>query len=478
LSSNFYAHIARTLPAQPGPVLLTWPATATTAAASYTGAQIEQQVAALRQQLAESGVQPGQRVLLLLPVSQELITALLGILAHGSIVVLPPAGATSNQLLRLVRRGNIRAAVLARKPGWLLAGLAKVLRLRLLHPVARPVPAPVLPPQSVPPTQPALVTHTSGSTGQPKQIVRTHRVLSAQHAVLKELFPPWPGQRDFPLFPNVLLHNLAAGAASILPAVPWADLPGLNPATIVRQLVDEEVHTLTGNVFYFQRLLPELRKEPGGFPRVRALGVGGSPVPEWLVQELKPVFPNAQVYVIYGSSEAEPIAVRAIDSLPLNPALGYAVGRIVPSLELRLEPLGELQLPNNETPTVGEIMVRGPHVASTAPGGWLRTGDFGYLAADGQLFLTGRQGNEALRHGAQHYQLEHLLQHLPGVERVAARPEPAGFALYIQGQASEEAVRTALAPHFPAAICTAIHCRPQLPVDLRHHSKIRYAEVH
>ena len=73
------------------------------------------------------------------------------------------------------------------------------------------------------PNQPALIAHTSGSTGQPKQIVRTHAVLSAQHAVLKAVFPPWPGQQDFPLFPNVLLHNLASGAASILPKVPWGN---------------------------------------------------------------------------------------------------------------------------------------------------------------------------------------------------------------------------------------------------------------
>ena len=39
------------------------------------------------------------------------------------------------------------------------------------------------------------------------------------------------------------------------------------------------------------------------------------------------------------------------------------------------------------------------------------------------------------------------------------------------------AVRQALAAHFPAAICTAIHYRAHLPVDARHLSKIRYAEL-
>ncbi|WP_310392204.1 AMP-binding protein [Hymenobacter sp.] len=494
MSANFYARIAHTLRNQPAQTLLTWPAAApgeaapsevtsdrTPAAETYSGADIAAFVAEIRQRLTAAGVRPGQRVLLLVPVSYELVGALLGVLAHGAVAVLPPARATARQLLGLARRGDVVAALVPRQPGFGLALLARCFGLRLV-PARRPAPGSIPPnleqaPQPVPPTQPALITHTSGSTGAPKQIVRTHQVLGAQSAVLAAIFPPGPGQRDFPLFPNVLLHNLATGTASVLPQVSWADISAFDPALVVAQLLREQVHTLTGNAFYFQRLLPVLSQQPGGLPTVQALGVGGSPVPEWLVHALQAVFPNATVYVIYGSSEAEPIAVRPLGPVPANPALGYLVGPVHSSLELRLEPLGELTLPGDARAEVGEILVRGPHVASPAPGGWLRTGDFGYLRADGQLCLTGRQGNETIRHGTQHYQLEHVLQHLPGVERVAARPGATGFAVHIQGTAAEAAVRTALALHFPAAACTAVHFRAHLPVDARHHSKIRYSEL-
>jgi len=484
MSANFYAHIAVTLRAAPATALLTWPALTLAESGSdyvpptyHTGAEIAAAVAAMRKRLTAAGVQPGQRVLLLVPVSFELIGALLGGLAHGAVVVLPPVKSSPAQLLRLARRGQVAAVVLAQAPGFAMKLLGQLFGLKLVGANELTSHFPELPPAAVLPTQPALITHTSGSTGQPKQIVRTHAVLSAQHAVLKQIFPPWPGQRDFPLFPNVLLHNLASGAASILPKVPWGNFADFYPPLVVEQLRDFEVQTLTGNVFYFQKLLPELQRQPGGFPLVRALGVGGSPVPEWLGQALRAVFPRATIYVIYGSSEAEPIAVRPLTTRAESPALGYAVGPVHPSLELQLEALGELELPGGERRPVGEIRVRGPHVASPAPGGWLRTGDFGYLAADGQLYLTGRAGNEALRHGVQHYQLEHVLQHLPDVVRVAARPVTAGFAVYVQGEATETAIRSALAAHFPAAVCADVHFRAELPVDHRHHSKIRYAEL-
>jgi acyl-CoA synthetase (AMP-forming)/AMP-acid ligase II len=484
MAANFYAHIAATLRAHPTDTLLTFPALTLAEAggeyvppARYSGTDVATAVAALRQRLTRAGVQPGQRVLLLVPVSFELVGALLGVLAHGAVAVLPPAGASRKQLLQLARDEQVATVVVAGKPGLMLRLLARFYGLKLIGTNTFCNASPDIPPQAVLPTQAALITHTSGSTGQPKQIVRTHAVLGAQHAVLKAVFPPWPGQQDFPLFPNVLLHNLACGVASILPKVPWGNFATFYPPLVVEQLLDSDVETLTGNVFYFQKLLPELRQQPGGFPAVRALGVGGSPVPEGLMHELQNVFPRATIYVIYGSSEAEPIAVRPLTAKDENPALGYAVGPVQPSLELLLDPLGELELPGGERRPVGEIQVRGPHVASTAPGGWLRTGDFGYLAADGRLYLTGRLGNESLRHGVQHYQVEHVLQHLPGVARVAARPVAAGFAVYVQGEATEAAVRTALARHFPAAVCAEVHFRAELPVDYRHHSKIRYAEV-
>ncbi|MBC8084394.1 MAG: AMP-binding protein, partial [Hymenobacter sp.] len=323
--------------------------------------------------------------------------------------------------------------------------------------------------------QAALISHSSGSTGAAKAIWRSHQVLRAQHEAIKTVFPPWPGQRDFPLFPNVLLHNLAAGVVSVLPAVPWADLQQLDPARLVAQLGRERVQTLTGNVFYFGALLAYLRQQPVPLPEVVAVGIGGSPVPEPLARELQRVVPQAAIHIIYGSSEAEPIAVRRVGPAPANPLAGYCVGSILAGLTWRIEPLGRLRRGPAAGREVGELWVQGAHVAA-ASGQWLRTGDYGYVA-EGQLFLTGRQGNERLHQGVQHYQLEHLLYHLPGVERVAARADAAGFTLFVQGSVAPAAIRELVAKNFPAVVCLAVHLRPALPVDARHHSKILYEQL-
>lgn len=475
--SNFCEHIFRSLLKDIHREVLIWPEPGVEPLV-FTSSMVMNRVSAIREELQARQVAAGQRVLLALPFQFDLLCTLLAVMAEGAIPVLPPAKASPRALVRLLREQKIQAVVTQGKVKFLFSVLLKWLGTHHLQTESTRFSSPRwLAPQAVSPDQPALISHSSGSTGQPKAIYRSHRVLQAQHLVLKEAFPPWPGQRDFPLFPNVLLHNLAAGTTSVLPDLPWADLPQLDPAKLVRQLQNGQIQSLTGNVFYFRKLLPYLERHQVVLPSVLALGLGGSPVPEYLPHTLQKHFPRAKVFVIYGSSEAEPIAVREVSGAPANPALGFAVGPVQPSLELRIRPGGEVRLPDGAAYPTGEVVVRGPHVAAATQNGWLITGDYGYLNQQGSLCLTGRRGNERLHGGVQHYQVEHVLLHLPGIEQAAVRSLASGFQVFVQGLADKEEVREALTRAFPGVPFLSISLRENLPVDTRHYSKILYPNL-
>ena len=470
MAPNFFELIRATLLQLSEVPLVVWPA-GPGGGRAFTGAAILSRTQALREALTAAGVPAAAPVLMALPVDMDLVCALLAVQALGAVPVLPPASASPRKRWRLLRRSGIRT-VIVQRPGPGLRLLAHLLGLRLVNVAAVTGPTkPTEPAAPVAAGQAALVSHSSGSTGPSKAIRRGHGVLRAQHEAIKAMFPPWVGQRDFPLFPNLLLHNLAAGVVSIMPDVRWGSAE-LEPAQLVAQLVREQVQTLTGNVHYFNALLGYLRRHPVALPAVVGIGVGGSPVPEGLVQALRACFPGAAVHVIYGSSEAEPIAVRRVGAVPADPCAGYCVGAFLAALEWQLRPLGRLR--NGQM--AGEVLVRGVHVASSQPGEWLFTGDYGYVS-DGQLFLTGRKGNERLHQGVQHYQVEHALSQLPGVERVAARAGPAGFTVFVQGPACPRAIAGVLARDFPPGLCGAVRFRPRLPVDARHHSKIIYDQL-
>jgi acyl-CoA synthetase (AMP-forming)/AMP-acid ligase II len=499
---NFAERLFSELHRHPARPVLRWPAARPGASATtLSGAQLLARVSAWQLALEARGpLPPGAPVLLAHPGSPELVAALLAVLGLGAVPVLPPAGATARQLLALVRTEGIKVVItsvaMRRRLGWLgwllgcrlvaspTASPGEPARLGLAQPTLRVVEA----------AQAALVSHSSGSVaGLPTAVRRSHGVLQAQHEALRLQFPPRAGQRDFPLFPNVILHNLAVGTLSVVPDLPGGRLASLDPARLVAQLAAEGVHTLTGNVFYFERLARYLATNPAAFPLVRALGIGGSPVPEALLARLAPYFPQATRYVIYGSSEAEPIAVRAVARGPgPDPRLGYCVGRPVAQLALRLQAPAPVWQPASATSAsvlnaesaqppfqAGEILVRGAHVAlpaTAAPSGWLATGDFGYFDAAGQLWLVGRRGAAALVQGVGHYQIEHVLRHLPGVAQVAARPMRggAGFEVFIVGTASADDVHAAVDAAFGPGLMAAVRHRARLALDNRHFSKIRY----
>lgn len=472
---NFYSHIHQTLTAQGDQPLVVWPQEGNLPPLSFTGKEIHLKVSAYRAALKK--IRPGDKVLLLLAVDMDMVCGLLAVQSMGAVPVLPPSKPSLKSIWSIVFQQGTRAIFVNREVpriGSLLAALAGRPIIRaggLTAGTSDWQPAPVHP------DQPALISHTSGSTRQSKAVYRSHRVLTAQHEALKEVFPPWPGQRDFPLFPNIILHNLACGTTSILPPIKGFRLEALAPSVVVDQMVQQQVETMTGNVYYFRRLAQHLAKHPQPFPSLRAVGIGGSPVPELLLGHLKRLFPSASCYVIYGSSEAEPISVRKVSGPPPHPLQGFAVGEVYKGLEIRMDPIGSIRIPGGEEYPTGEIRVKGAHVAATTEKGWHGTGDYGYFGKDGQLYLTGRRGNEAIHGGLQHYQVEHLLLHTPGVEQAAARSGEQGFTVYVQGTVEKSAIRELLDTHIPPGIINRIEIVAQVPMDSRHFSKVLYEKL-
>ncbi|MET4140179.1 AMP-binding protein [Pedobacter sp. UYP1] len=442
---------------------------------AITNQQLLQSISNYRY-LLQQHVLPGAAVLLAIPVSAESISALLAIQSVGAIPVLPPAKSELSAMLKLLKSQKIKV-IIAKEQMQLQMGselaAAGIQCLFLKQETQRETNWEAV---LVDPDQPALVTFSSGTTGEPKSVLRSHRVIAAQHLILKTVFPPQVNLRDFPIFPNVILHNIAAGITTVVPAIPGFQMGQLNPEYIIQQLSAQNIGTMMGNVFYFKTLLACLKADPQVFPKVMQIGVGGSPVPEDLLPELRLYFPEAESHIIYGSSEAEPIAVRKINGTAKNPINGYCVGKPVQTLELRINEAAVIHTTSG-TFNAGEIEVRGPHVATIHPDGWLRTGDIGYLSADQELYLTARIGNEKAHLGIQHYQIEHLLTLHHQVVQVAAIAAEDGFDIFIQGSITQEGAKRILTKNFPAALINNIQFQTEIQVDNRHHSKILYHKI-
>jgi olefin beta-lactone synthetase len=382
--------------------------------------------------LWQHGLRPGDHVLVLLPMTLELYVALMALFRLNLVAMFldPSAG-----------RKHI-AQCCELQPPKALIGTTKAHLLRLISPALRRIPIKFVVGLPVPcavrwsrltraephdrvlsagPDTPALLTFTSGSTGKPKAAVRTHGFLLAQHRALARSLHLQPGDVDLTTMPIVLLANLASGVTSL---VPDADLryPGsVNPAPVLAQVRTRQPVSSVASPAFFERLARHCAEHAVTLPSFRRLFTGGAPVFPRLLDQMQAMAPNAEVVAVYGSTEAEPIAhvsrqqVGQDDLRAMLGGGGLLAGVPVAEVGLRIlrdrwgAPVGpytaaEFAEECMPTGQAGEIVVAGDHVLKGYLHGhgdeetkiqvdgvvWHRTGDAGYLDAEGRLWLLGR----------------------------------------------------------------------------------------
>lgn len=365
--------------------------------------------------LRRAGLGVGDRVLIAVPDRRRAYAAVAGAMWAGAVALLPSRGATLGGVGRLRPRGVVVGS------GNRLTVLTTSGRMRTTRLASADAPRPSLAsggePAELSPSSPAIISFTTGSTGQPKPVIRTHGNLLAQHRALTRLRPPVPGDVDLAGTPLLVLHNLVLGVTSLLPPPPrLTAMPGLLQSAVL----GGGVTTIAG----FPSLFEQLIAGPAVlFPRVRAAHVGGDAVRPDLLRRLASVAPAAQVTVVYGATEAEPMSAIPADEyltqLADAPAdTGICLGRPVPETEVRIDSKGA---------DVGRILVRGQHVVAGGrdDGGWHDTGDVGWVDSAGRVWWKGRAAH-AVGPGLFAEEIERAVEGELGVARAAVGRQTVG----------------------------------------------------
>lgn len=219
----------------------------------------------------------------------------------------------------------------------------------------------------------ASVVFTSGSSGGPKGVRLTRENWEAAAIASEEHLGH--GRDDTWLLAMPLHH--VAGLSIVLRTAHAGGrvlmMPGFDPATFAAALRDE----VTVASVVPTMLARVLDHDPGPFPELRAMLVGGGPISDELLERATasglPVLPT------YGMTEtAGQVATLRPGSRVENKA------HVLPGVELRIEP-------------DGRIAVRGPMVSpgyvgapDRLPDGWLVSNDLGEIDEDGALRVLGR----------------------------------------------------------------------------------------
>jgi len=389
-----------------------------------TFAELRRAVAAKARELADLGVRHGDRVFVLGWNGPEWIVNFWGCLASGAIPVLAntwwSAAEIANGLSALVPTLTLADAhAAARVPTGARCGLWAI-------PHDDNASDGVLATGSQDEEETALIIFTSGTSGQPKAVVLSHRAVLARLHMTLQVTRKLPHQvdesaHDIALITGPLFH--VGQMQTLLRAVIVGDTLVVtrgkyDPAEVLELIERHKISRWTAVPTMVSRLLdhPDVRRRD--LSSLKSISIGGAPVHAELMRRMRTGLPSVspRIPTGYGLTENGGQATGSAGSEKLE-MLG-STGKPMPLVEIKF--LAHPGLPD------GEILLRSPTQMTGYYGvdespidaeGWLRTGDLGRLDENGNLWITGRSKDMIIRGGENiaPAAVERALMNVPGV---------------------------------------------------------------
>lgn len=264
----------------------------------------------------------------------------------------------------------------------------------------------------------AGVFYTGGTTGFPKGVMLHHDGIAS--AVLCRLglgFVPGPAY----LHAAPLFHLAGATGifAQLMNAGRHVILPGFDPGAVLRAITQERV----SDCLLVPTMIQSLVDHPDGLDgydlsSLQMIVYGAAPISEALLERVMKLLPGVSFMQGYGMTELSgPVVFLPPEQhLPENRSSGRlrSAGRPAPLAEIRIVDGNGEEVPRE---VIGEILLRGPSAmiaywnrpedtAATIRGGWIHSGDAGYMDAEGYLFIVDRVKDMIVSGGENVYSAE------------------------------------------------------------------------
>jgi acyl-CoA synthetase (AMP-forming)/AMP-acid ligase II len=484
-----------------------------------TFAELEKAGGEIATLLQQAGLQAGDAVLVFYPMSAELYIILAALFRLGLIAMFLDPGVSKDHVERCCALYPPKALIASNKAHLLRLFVQALRRIPLKFAIGCFVPgaislkpSPKIPySESIfPCTQdtPALLTFTSGSTGKPKAALRTHEFLLAQHEVLASTLQLKVKEIDLTTLPIFVLANLASGVTSLIPNTDLRKPGAIKAAPVIAQIQTHKPVRAVASPAFLLCLAQYCQEHNLTLPSLKKIFVGGATVMPKTLAQLQQTAPNAEFIIVYGSTEAEPIAhinhngISPEDLAATITGHGVLVGKPESAIAVRIigdrwgtpiKPLTHREFTAACLPpdTPGEIVVSGKYVLSSYLNGygneetkftvdripWHRTGDAGYIDKQGRLWFLGRCiGCIKDTYGSLYpLAIEGIVENYPGIRRSAAVLHQGARILVVELDKSREVVDWAsLQKSLASMNITTVKVCKKIPLDKRHNAKIDY----
>ena len=401
----------------------------------FSYAEFDAAAARVATLLEEAGVEPGDRVGLMLPNTPAFAIVFYGIMYRGAVAVPMNPLLKSREVSYYL--SNSGAKALFATPAFAdeaTAGAAEVgARCWLVDDAALMKLIADLPAQDSPVQRGdddvAVILHTSGTTGKPKGAMLTHGNLSRNCDVsVRTLAETGADDVVMGCLPLFHVFGLTCGLnGTVLAGAMLTLIPRFDPRKALEVIERDAVTVFEGVPTMYSALLSVADEaKPGATRSLRLCISGGAAMPVQVLTDFEKAF-GCTVLEGYGLSESSPAAAF---NHPRRQRKVGSIGTPIEGVEMRVVDLDGVEVPQGE---VGEIQIRGHNVmkgywnlpdatkATITEDGWLNTGDVGKVDEDGYFYIVDRTKDMIIRGGYNVYprEIEEVLYEHPDVAEAA-----------------------------------------------------------
>ena len=484
-----------------------------------TFSQIDTQSEAVYNYLKKNNFSKGDKVVLFVPISLKFYIILIGILKMGMQIVFIDPYAKINHINKCCEMISPNAIIGSKKVLFLGNFLKEIRKIPIkidyknilkdskYHEIE------ISDDYEISKDTPALISFTSGSTGFPKIIMRTHGFLLGQHNVLDKNIQFSENTQAYSSFPMFLLSHICTGTTTLIPDINFGKPIKTDVKSVVKQIESKNIENIILPPSILENIVRFSKKNNIKLDCVQRVFTGGAPVFPKLMYNLLEIFPKSKVRALYGASEVEPISIFNFETITkkqiesMKNGAGLFVGKKVDQIDLKIERLElEENLKLNEKnlkkysksdfekiqqilkKSAGEILVKGENVLknylnvkSDPNKEWHETGDMGYINENNELFLLGRAKGRVKIKNSIYYPLsiETAFSFCKEVKKCALISK--NEELYMIIEKEDDYTRTILENKEIKKLCEKFNIsqviEKKIPLDKRHNSKIDYNKL-
>ena len=461
-------------------------------------ANLYNMVSNFKKYLESIGIKKGQKVLILVPMSIDFYVTLLAIWSIGAIPSFMDASFIKNGMKKN-DFDNIYAVIGTSK--YILysninKNLKKLKTKVNVNTINKLKYNEKLEIQEVDKNFPGILTYTSGTTGKPKIAARTHEFLKIQGEILERNLNYENTDIEISTIPIFTLSNINVGITTVIANAKFSDLGQSKPQKIIEQIIKNNSNRIMAAPGLLNIIADYCIEKNIILKSVKKIFTGGGAVFIDTIEKIKEVFPNSNIVTLYGSTEAEPIAILSIKEIyekdieKIENGYGILAGKIIGAEECKLiktgiKEIGKIspeEFQNLETNEVGEIVVTGKNVLKGYVNGigdkenkfsvenkiFHRTGDLGFFDEHGRLWLRGRIKEP-------YFNIEAALHTKFNIGKTAVLNKDNKIILVLEkkNKVSEEDIKRAI----KFTQIDEIKYVKKIPVDKRHSTKVDYNQL-